>query len=78
MCFGSREGGYFLAGDEEEGFIIDLEGEAGEAILGTKNSRHTEAGWHGSTRHAWGVAHCPLSQVCQMNRREEHLRRLEK
>lgn len=55
---------------------MDLKGEAGEAILGTKNSRHTEAEWHKSTRHAWGVANCPLSQAHQMDRMGQHLQNL--
>lgn len=64
-----------MAGEEEEGFIIHLEGEAGEVVLGTKNSRHKEAEWQGSTRHVWykGVANCPLSQVCQVDRMGQHL-----
>lgn len=51
--------------------MMDLKEEAGETILGTK--RYTEAEWNESTRHAWGVATCPLSQVHQMDRMGQHL-----
>lgn len=51
-----------------EGFTIDLEGEAGEDILGIKNSMQTEVEWHETSRHAWGVANCPLCRAHQMDR----------
>lgn len=35
---------------------MDLEGEAGECILGIKSSMLTEAEGRESPRHAWGVA----------------------
>lgn len=38
-----------------EGFTIDLEGKAGEDILGIRNSMHTEVEWHKTTR---GMANC--------------------
>lgn len=53
-----------------EGFTIDLEGKAGEDILGIRNNMHTEVEWHKTTRHAWGMANCPLCQAHQMDRME--------
>jgi hypothetical protein len=65
MSFGSRQEGegYFLA---EEGFTI--EGDASQDIPGIKSSMSTEAECLGSTKHAWGVANCPLCLVHQTSR----------
>lgn len=44
---------------------MDLEG---EDSLGIKNSMYTEAERRESTRHAWGMANCPLYGVYHMAR----------
>lgn len=47
---------------------MDLEGKGGEDILGVKNSMHTEAAWHETIRHAWGMANWTLCRVHQIDR----------